>query len=85
MIEAAGEAIVEVGGLRRSYGELEEVRGVSREGRRGELFALLGTNGAGKTTTIEVLEDLQRPSAGLVRVFGVDPSGSRPWCGAVRG
>jgi ABC-2 type transport system ATP-binding protein len=49
------------------------VRGVSLEVRRGELFALLGTNGAGKTTTIEVLEGLQRPSAGRVRVFGMDP------------
>jgi ABC-2 type transport system ATP-binding protein len=73
MIETPGETVIEVDGLRRSYGELEAVRGVSLEVRRGELFALLGTNGAGKTTTIEVLEGLQRPSAGQVRVFGMDP------------
>jgi ABC-2 type transport system ATP-binding protein len=73
MSEATRETIVEVDGLRRSYGRLEVVRGVSLEVRRGELFALLGTNGAGKTTTIEVLEGLRRPSAGQVRVFGVDP------------
>jgi ABC-2 type transport system ATP-binding protein len=73
MSEAARETIIEVDGLRRSYGDLEAVRGVSLEVRRGELFALLGTNGAGKTTTIEVLEGLQRPSAGHVRVFGMDP------------
>jgi ABC-2 type transport system ATP-binding protein len=46
---------------------------VSLQVRRGELFALLGTNGAGKTTTIEVLEGLQPPSAGRVRVLGLDP------------
>jgi ABC-2 type transport system ATP-binding protein len=73
MIDATRETIIEVDGLRRSYGELEAVRGVSLEVHRGELFALLGTNGAGKTTTIEVLEGLQRPSAGHVRVFGMDP------------
>ena len=60
-------------GLRRSYGRFEAVRGVSLQVRRGELFALLGTNGAGKTTTIEVLEGLQPPSAGRVRVLGMDP------------
>ena len=67
------EAVIEVDGLRRRYGALEAVRGVSLHVRRGELFALLGTNGAGKTTTIEVLEGLQEPSAGRVRVFGMDP------------
>jgi ABC-2 type transport system ATP-binding protein len=69
MSEAPGEAVIEVDGLRRRYGEVEPVRGVSLEVHRGELFALLGTNGAGKTTTIEVLEGLQRPSAGHVRVL----------------
>jgi ABC-2 type transport system ATP-binding protein len=49
------------------------VQDVSLHLRRGELFALLGTNGAGKTTTIEVLEGLQPPSAGRVRVLGMDP------------
>jgi ABC-2 type transport system ATP-binding protein len=73
MNEATRETVAELDGLRRSYGGLEAVRGVSLEVRRGELFALLGTNGAGKTTTIEVLEGLRRPSAGQVRVFGMDP------------
>ncbi len=77
MIEAPGETIIEVDGLRRSYGELEAVRGVSLQVRRGELFALLGTNGAGKTTTIEVLEGLQPSSAGRVRVLGMDPTADR--------
>jgi ABC-2 type transport system ATP-binding protein len=77
MVEAPGETIIEVDGLRRSYGELEAVRDVSLHVRRGELFALLGTNGAGKTTTIEVLEGLQPSSAGRVRVLGMDPVADR--------
>jgi len=71
------ETVIEVEGLRRSYGALEAVRGVSLRVSRGELFALLGTNGAGKTTTIEVLEGLQPPNAGRVRVLGLDPVGDR--------
>ena len=68
-----GDVAIEVDGLRRSYGRFEAVRGVSLQVERGELFALLGVNGAGKTTTIEVLEGLQRPTAGRVRVLGLDP------------
>ncbi|MEV4466861.1 ABC transporter ATP-binding protein [Micromonospora echinofusca] len=67
------DVVIEVDGLRRSYGEFEAVRGISLRIRRGELFALLGTNGAGKTTTIEVLEGLQPATAGRVRVLGMDP------------
>jgi len=68
---------IDVEGLRRSYGSLEAVRGVSLHVGRGELFALLGTNGAGKTTTIEMLEGLQPPDAGRVRIFGMDPIADR--------
>ena len=71
------EVVIDVEGLRHRYGRFEAVRGVSLQVRRGELFALLGTNGAGKTTTIEVLEGLQRPSAGRVWVLGMDPVGDR--------
>jgi ABC-2 type transport system ATP-binding protein len=73
MADGGGERVIEVEGLRRSYGELDAVRGVSLDVRAGELFALLGTNGAGKTTTIEVLEGLQQADAGVVRVLGRDP------------
>ena len=50
------EAVISVKGLRKSYGDLEAVRGIDLEVRRGEIFAFLGPNGAGKTTTISVLE-----------------------------
>jgi ABC-2 type transport system ATP-binding protein len=64
---------VDVRELHRSYGGYRAVRGVSFTVARGELFALLGTNGAGKTTTLEVLEGFHAPTAGTVRVFGLDP------------
>src|SRR5437588_11825335 len=65
---------IEVRDLRRSYGELEAVRGVSFEVAHGEVFCLLGPNGAGKTTTVEILEGYRTRTAGDVRVLGIDPA-----------
>jgi len=64
---------VTVTDLRKSYGQLEAVRGVSFEIEQGEVFGLLGPNGAGKTTTVEVLEGYRHRDAGTVSVLGVDP------------
>jgi ABC-2 type transport system ATP-binding protein len=76
----AADAAIEVDGLRKSYGGLEAVRGLSLHVRRGEIFAFLGPNGAGKTTTVEILEGFRRRDAGEVRVLGVDPErGDRDW------
>ena len=58
--------------LRKSYGAVKAVDGISFEVRRGEIFGLLGPNGAGKTTTIEILEGLNSPDAGSVDVLGID-------------
>ena len=69
-----GSPIVEVRDLRKSYGALEAVRGITFEIERGEVFGLLGPNGAGKTTTIEILEGLRTRDGGLVSVCGFDPS-----------
>jgi ABC-2 type transport system ATP-binding protein len=55
--------------LRKSYGAVEAVRGLSFEIRAGECFGLLGPNGAGKTTTIEILEGLLAPTGGEVLVL----------------
>jgi ABC-2 type transport system ATP-binding protein len=63
-----------VDGLRKSYGTVEAVRGVSFTVEEGEVFGLLGPNGAGKTTTIEILEGYRRRDAGTVTVLGVDPA-----------
>jgi ABC-2 type transport system ATP-binding protein len=67
------ELAIEVSGLRKSYGSLEAVRGLSFGVERGEVFGLLGPNGAGKTTTVEILEGYRRRSAGEVWVLGQDP------------
>ena len=69
---------IEVADLRKSYGSLEAVRGVSFEVQPGEIFGLLGPNGAGKTTTVEILEGYRERSGGDVRVLGKDPAGARP-------
>jgi ABC-2 type transport system ATP-binding protein len=67
------EPAVQVRGLRKSYGELEALRGVDFTVRRGEVLALLGPNGAGKTTLVEILEGHRRADAGEVSVLGFDP------------
>jgi ABC-2 type transport system ATP-binding protein len=63
-----------VRGLRKSYGAVEAVRGISFEVARGEVFGLLGPNGAGKTTTVEILEGYRKRDAGEVEVLGTDPA-----------
>ena len=67
-------AAIEVRELRKAYGPVEAVRGLSFEVERGEVYGLLGPNGAGKTTTVEILEGYRARSAGEVRVLGHDPA-----------
>ena len=56
--------VIEVSGLRKTYGSLVAVEDVSFSVRRGEIFGILGPNGAGKTTTVESIAGLRRPDAG---------------------
>jgi ABC-2 type transport system ATP-binding protein len=74
MLNGPNSAVVHVEGLRKRYGDLEAVRGISFEIKAGEVFGLLGPNGAGKTTTIEILEGLRQADSGTVRVCGMDPA-----------
>ncbi|MGO9162218.1 MAG: ABC transporter ATP-binding protein [Streptosporangiaceae bacterium] len=60
--------------LRKSYGSLRAVDGVSLQVEQGEFVAILGPNGAGKTTTLEIIEGLRQPDGGEVTVLGL-----RPW------
>jgi ABC-2 type transport system ATP-binding protein len=65
---------VEVEDLRKSYGPIEALRGISFTVAEGEVFALLGPNGAGKTTTVEILEGFRRRDGGRASVLGFDPA-----------
>jgi ABC-2 type transport system ATP-binding protein len=70
-------AVVELEGARKHYGEVEALRGVDLVIRQGEVVAMLGPNGAGKTTSISLMLGLRRPTAGRVRLFGLDPTHRR--------
>jgi ABC-2 type transport system ATP-binding protein len=66
--------------LRKQYGDVVAVDGLSFTIEAGEVFALLGPNGAGKTTTVEILEGHRRRTSGSVTVLGFDPqSGGRAY------
>src|SRR5580692_11451331 len=62
--------MLEVIGLRKSYGDLIAVDGVSLKAGKGETIGLLGPNGAGKTTTVSIIAGLLQPDAGEVRIDG---------------
>jgi ABC-2 type transport system ATP-binding protein len=66
------EKTIEVKGLRKSFKDLEVLKGVDFDVKRGEIFALLGSNGAGKTTTVKILTTLQKPDGGSASVNGYD-------------
>jgi ABC-2 type transport system ATP-binding protein len=68
---------IEVTNLRKTFGEIEAVRGVSFEVAPGEVFGFLGPNGAGKTTTINMLCTLAKPTSGSARVAGYDVARER--------
>lgn len=65
--------IIQVSGVRKSYGAMVAVHEVSFEVNEGEIFGLIGPNGAGKTTTMECIEGLRRPDRGHISVLGLDP------------
>ncbi|HSR94159.1 MAG TPA: ABC transporter ATP-binding protein [Solirubrobacterales bacterium] len=78
------DPVISIRGLRKSYGDVEAVRGIDLEVRAGEVFAFLGPNGAGKTTTVEILEGYRKRSGGEVSVLGEDPErAGRHWRGRI--
>jgi len=66
------DAVIEVDDVRKAYGDVKAVDGVSFQVAKGEIFGLLGPNGAGKTTTMEMIEGLHAPDSGELRVLGMD-------------
>jgi len=72
-VSAVPPPVIRASGIRKTYGRVVAVDGVSFEVQRGEIFGLVGPNGAGKTTTMECLEGLRAPDAGTIAVLGLDP------------
>jgi ABC-2 type transport system ATP-binding protein len=66
-------AVIQVSGIRKTYGAIAAVSGVSFEVNQGEIFGLIGPNGAGKTTTMECVEGVRRPDSGSISILGLDP------------
>lgn len=70
-------AIITVENLKKRYGEVEAVKGISFAIEEAEIFGIVGPNGAGKTTTIEIMEGFRKKDEGYVRVDGFDPEEGR--------
>jgi ABC-2 type transport system ATP-binding protein len=66
-------SVIQVSGVRKTYGKTVAVDEVSFEVNDGEIFGLIGPNGAGKTTTMECIEGLRTPDRGSISVLGLDP------------
>ena len=64
---------ITVENMRKYYGNVKAVDGISFEVQEGEIFGFLGPNGAGKTTTIEMIEGYKTPDSGRVTALGLDP------------
>ncbi len=67
------DSIISVRNLKKFFGEVKAVNGISFDVRKGEVFGLLGPNGAGKTTTIKLLLGLLEPLEGEISIFGLNP------------
>lgn len=66
------ESIIKVENLKKNYGSVQAVKGISFRVEKGSLFAFLGTNGAGKSTTINILSTLLKMDGGKVTINGMD-------------
>ncbi len=67
------DPVIEVFGVRKTYGKTVAVEEVSFHVNQGEIFGLIGPNGAGKTTTMECIEGIRKPDCGTIAVLGLDP------------
>ena len=72
--DTAAAPIIEVQDLRKRYGDIQAVDGVTFSVGKGEVFALLGPNGSGKTTTVEIVEGMRAADSGTATVAGIDVS-----------
>jgi ABC-2 type transport system ATP-binding protein len=65
--------MIEVRGLRKTYGEVVAVDDLDLQVDEAEIFGILGPNGSGKTTTVECIAGIRRPDSGEIRIVGLDP------------
>src|SRR6202040_1773665 len=65
--------VIQVSGVRKTYGPTVAVDDVSFDVADGEIFGLIGPNGAGKTTTMECVEGVRRPDRGEISILGLNP------------
>jgi ABC-2 type transport system ATP-binding protein len=70
---SGARTVIQVSGIRKTYGATVAVSEVSFEVSEGEIFGLIGPNGAGKTTTMECVEGVRRPDRGTISILGLDP------------
>jgi ABC-2 type transport system ATP-binding protein len=70
---ATPRPVIQVSGIRKTYGATVAVSDVSFDVSEGEIFGLIGPNGAGKTTTMECVEGVRRPDRGVISILGLDP------------
>lgn len=66
------EVVIEARNLTKSFGELQIIKGISMDVRRGEIVGIVGASGAGKTTLLHIISSLDRPDSGEVLINGVD-------------
>ncbi|MCD6325508.1 ATP-binding cassette domain-containing protein, partial [Candidatus Bathyarchaeota archaeon] len=64
--------MLEIRDLWKAYGEVQALRGLNLEVKRGEIFGLIGPNGAGKTTSLKIIVGLLSMDKGIVKVNGQD-------------
>jgi len=69
----AEELAIKITDLWKAYGNVQALKGVNLDVKKGEIFGFLGPNGAGKTTTIRCMLDLIRPQRGSIQIFNLDP------------
>jgi ABC-2 type transport system ATP-binding protein len=72
-LSGAPRPVIQVSGIRKTYGTTVAVAEVSFEVIEGEVFGLIGPNGAGKTTTMECVEGVRQPDRGDISILGLDP------------
>lgn len=80
IFEAQSLFMIKVENLKKSYGDVPALQGVSFEIKEGEFFGLLGPNGAGKTTTISILSTILEPNEGSVTIGGFDLKSNPEQC-----